>query len=181
MKNREIKYRAFPEFPKYEAGEDGSIYSLNYNHTGKRKELKQITNDEGYNYVFLVVNNIRYKRLSHRMIAITFIPNPENKPQVNHINGIRNDNRVENLEWCTARENAIHGFRVNGRKHSEKQKAIVKKMFSGESNPKAKLNEAMVLSIRRLRQKGLSLKEIAERHDISRSQVSVIANGKCWK
>ena len=178
---REIRFRIWDEFPKYEIGENGTVFSLGYNNTDKRKELKQYKDRDGYKYVFLVVDNKRYKRLVHRLVAISFIENTLCKPQVNHKDGVRDNNILENLEWATAKENALHGYRSNGRTHSKKQIEISSKLFKGVNNPKSKLTEAEVLSIRRLRSKGESLKYISERIGISVSQVSSIANYKSWR
>lgn len=65
------------------------------------------------NYIFVHLSNKNKERkrmLAHRIIAKAFIPNPENKPFINHKNWIRNDNRVDNLEWCTCKENNRHAY-----------------------------------------------------------------------
>ena len=72
--------------------------------------LKASLSSKGYKEVVLYNVGDRTKFKVHRLVAITFIPNPENKPQVNHINGDKADNRVENLEWATNSENIQHAY-----------------------------------------------------------------------
>lgn len=71
--------------------------------------------DHGYPMVRLTKNHIPKHKKVHRLIAEVFIPNPENKPCINHIDGVRNNNQLSNLEWCTYSENNLHAYRVNGR------------------------------------------------------------------
>jgi hypothetical protein len=69
-------------------------------------------NDKGYYRCNLKNDGKRFDFTVHRLVAEAFIPNEENKPVVNHINGVKTDNRVENLEWCTISENVIHGVKI---------------------------------------------------------------------
>lgn len=83
----------------YEITDDGRLYS-----TRSEKFLRPRMDRYGYFYYVISINSKRFTIKAHRLVAMAYIPNPLNKPTVNHINGIRHDNRVSNLEWATYKE-----------------------------------------------------------------------------
>lgn len=109
-------------------------------------------------------------KIVHRLVALTFIPNPENKPQVNHINGIKTDNQIENLEWCTNSENQLHAYKLGLNK-----------------NPIGELNGNCTLSAEQVREiidlyknKIYTQKELGAIYNVSQGQISYICRGSGW-
>jgi hypothetical protein len=104
---------------------DGKVFSLNTN-----KFLKPHKGEKGYLRVRLLFDGKYINYRVHRLVAIAFLPKLEGKNQVNHINGIKHDNRLENLEWCNNQENQIHAHK-NNLANSNHIKRIVLDTYTG--------------------------------------------------
>ena len=115
----EIKVLEFFNGLKIKVSDDGKIYTLDHLYLRKNgrmdnrkgKQLKPKIDKYGYETVVLTKNGSRKNFTVHKLVAWTFIPNPENKPQINHKDGNKLNNRVSNLEWVTEKENQIHKWK----------------------------------------------------------------------
>lgn len=159
-------FKTIPEFPSYEINSLGIIRNRK---TGKIKS--QYLANGGYYFVTLHKDNEGGKpRRVHRLIAEAFIPNPEGKPCINHINGNRSDYSIENLEWCNHQENMEHAFATGLANNT------------GERNGMAKITESIAGKIKYLLAAGgITQQEIANQFSISRSLVLGIKIGRLWR
>ena len=149
----------------YKISNEGEVYSL-----VSKKILKSFPHyEKGYIRHCLYKNKSKKTLSTHRLVAFAFIPNLENKPEVNHINGIKSDNRVENLEWVTASENCIHSFKIG-----------LNTPKVGENNNKSKLTKEDVSKVYSLNRDGMSTKDISNMYNVCRTTIDRILSGKRW-
>lgn len=157
-------FTAIKDHPRYEISNTGIIRNK------ENKKLKsQYIGSTGYYMVSFSYNNKSKPQRVHRLLALTFIPNPKNLPEVNHIDGDKLNNNLTNLEWTTHHENMSHAFRIGLANNT------------GVRNGQTKLNEIQVTEIKSLLKQGLSQYKIAEMFNVSRSCILGIKLGKLWK
>lgn len=157
---------------KYIIDRLGNVYN-----TITRRRLYPIKSNGGYYRVNLTIEKYKLIHPSiHRLVANAFIKNPFNKPDVNHIDGDKSHNYVENLEWVTKSENIIHAFKIGLMNHK------------GSNNSRAKLNDEIINKIwddieqnyDKICSKEITFSQIANKYGIRRGDLSRIYNGLVW-
>jgi hypothetical protein len=167
-------WKNLEKFEGYQVSNLGNIRSVDRYRKGKNNTLAKIKgrsltirkNKRGY--LECRIKNI--DKVIHRLVAQTFILNPKFKPQVNHINGIKTDNRSENLEWCTNSENQIHAYKTG-----------LQLIPFGEKNSNTKLFNIQVSEIKKSYNLGKEIKDISIENNIKLSIIRDIIYENSWK
>ena len=173
-----IKEKIIKDYESYKVRSDGKVISM-YRRSGrdgkgidyKEIELKPCYNKQGYNMVNLFKDGKQKTKLVHRLVAEAFIPNPDNLPQVNHIDGNKDNNNVSNLEWCSALQNNTHAIK-NGLRDPH---------LIGEKNGMSKITEDQAKEIINMILNGYCNAEIAYKFNLHDRYVSLIRGKKRWK
>lgn len=137
------------------------------------KILSCSLDDRGYVRAKMCRNNKHISKRVHRLVAETFIDNPDNKIEVNHKDGIKTNNKISNLEWATGYENL---------KHAHRNKLILPPPIKyGSDNHQAKLTERQIIQIDKLLRDGkVSQSDIAKKYNVSKALITGIKKGKRW-
>lgn len=138
--------------------------------TKTQRIMKSSNDKDGYRIISLFIDGKRVTRGVHRLVMELFKPNPNNLPQINHKNGIKFDNWVGNLEYCTAKENTQHAYDTG-----------LKYGLKCENHGRAKLTQQQVNEIRtKYAPRKYSMRKLAKEYGVNKSQIHNIIHNKCW-
>lgn len=166
--NARVEYRAINGFPKYRVGSDGTVWSEK-TLSREWKLLGQKVTERGYHNVTLShLGRAKCFRVN-RVVALAFIDNPSNKPEVNHKDGNKSNNSVNNLEWATRSENELHAFRIK-----------IKVPVRGEQRHTARLSNVQAMDIARRLASGERVGLLASEFGVHQTTISDIKLGRSW-
>lgn len=164
------KWKPIPNYSLYHCSNTGLIKTFNWKGHGQTRIMKPAFSG-GYLKTMLKRDDGRTHSITiHRMVATTWIANVDGKDCINHINGIKHDNRVENLEWCTVQENNKHAI----------SSGLVY-ILKGEEIGNSKLTEKEVLEIRqKFIPRRVTRKILSKEYNVSEATIKDIVRGKTW-
>lgn len=171
------KWKIIEEFPKYLISSKGRIKIIS-----TLEDKKVFIKEDGY-VTTTLGNGKQYYKYVHRLVAEAFINNKHNKLQVNHINGIKGDNRVENLEWVTPKENIKHAIETGLIKYKNKEESIKEAKHSrGEDANGSLLTPEKVIEIRVLWEyREYKQMELAEMFGVNYRTINDVIKRRQWK
>jgi hypothetical protein len=169
--------KGFEEY--YEVSEDGEIRTIEryitlptHKYLKKQKILTQFVDGRGYMHVKLYDGKGKPKSTTtHRVVAMTFLENPENLPEINHKDANKLNNCLSNLEWISRGDNIKHAYKYRD-----------PKTYKGSGNKNSKLIEEQVISIRKEHEVNkTSYKQLAEKYNVGITLIGYIIRRKVWK
>jgi len=165
-KMEEEIWRPIKGFEDYFISNYGNLYSIKGKNKSIRSKSSRILN--GYKSTSLFLNGKGFAKRINRLVAIAFIPNPENKPEVNHIDCNKINNYYKNLEWCTHIEHELH--------------SVLNKLHpSGENHPLHRLTNLQVNKIRKLYAEGnLSHRDLAKKFNVRHTTIGEITRNETY-
>jgi hypothetical protein len=170
------EWRNIPDFDRYEVSSLGRVRGIDRLRKSKvgfrltnGQEMKQVLNKKGYPEVRLRKNGC-HTRLVHKLVASAFMTKLEGCTQINHLNGVKTDNRLVNLQWVTQSENQLHAYKLG-----------LQPSRAGEGNGRTTLTNEKVTDLKELYNSGKTIKEVSDIMSVNLHTARQIISGKTWK
>lgn len=171
-----------PNYSNYFVDSNGDLFTRNWKNCGITRKVKPAKDKKGYLRTVMVSDNGVYSTIRvHRVVATAAIPNHECKPFINHINGVKDDNRPSNLEWCTAKENTRHAIDNGLFVFQTPERSINKEIKRGSKNGQSILTESDVIKIRAMHKPRIVTRAmLAEQFGVSEYCIKDVLSRKSW-